>query len=84
MTERPALFLAVGNTNIDTEEDPRFPECDTDFSDKNLEKDNHSSESEMYASDEEINKNNSDESSYTRKDKSQNGKKKGNYKNLQS
>ena len=34
--------------NIGTDEDPQFPECDANLSDKNLEQDNHSSDSEIY------------------------------------
>ena len=50
--------------NINTDEDPRFPECDADLSNKNLEQNNHSSYSEMYTTD-EINENNTDGNFYT-------------------
>ena len=33
--------------NIDTDDDLRFAECDTDLSDENLVQDNHTSESEI-------------------------------------
>ena len=51
------LNESYSGNNIDTDEDPQFRECDVDLSDENLEQCSHHSDSEVYASDEEINKN---------------------------
>ena len=36
--------------NIDTDEDPQFPECGTDLNDENLEQDNNSSDKKKKSS----------------------------------
>ncbi|KAF8788633.1 hypothetical protein HNY73_006654 [Argiope bruennichi] len=62
-------IMKILNEDSDSEDDLQFPEYDADLSDENLEQKNHSSDSEITASDGEMTENNSDENCYTGKDK---------------